>query len=425
MASLVVFGVALLTGGIANASGSVLLAFSSDHCGACQAMRPTLQKLEDAGVPIRHVNVNAESDLARRHGIRQVPTFIVLAGSTEMTRMVGAQSASKLYQALSMKAAGPRIDTGASFPEGQQSLSDPQTRLASNNRGTIPPASRSELMPSISLAQAVERARAATVRLRVHDGRGFGVGTGTIIDRHGPEALVLTCGHLFRETKLQSRIEVDLFIGGQVKTVAGQVVDYDSEERDIALVVIQPGVEIAAVPLLPATETPQSGEAVFSFGCDHGDDPTRRDTRLTGVNKYDQHRQASNLEIAGAPVDGRSGGGLFDGRGRLIGVCNAADYKGDVGIYTGPGSVQWQLDRVQLSHLYQGRSQDQMQPNTNPPQTRVASLGSNPISQPGRAAPEVTVIIRDPSRPGTQRVMTLPNPTAELMNMIGQQAVVN
>ena len=61
------------------------------------------------------------------------------------------------------------------------------------------------------LADAVERARAATVRLRVHDGHGYGAGTGTIIDTHGEEALVLTCGHLFRETDGKGKIEVDLF----------------------------------------------------------------------------------------------------------------------------------------------------------------------------------------------------------------------
>ena len=89
----------------------------------------------------------------------------------------------------------------------------------------------------------------------------------------------------------------------------------------------------------PPTQQVQNGQTAFSFGCDRGDDPSRRDTRITGINKYNQHLGVSNLEIAGAPIDGRSGGGLFDESGRLIGVCNAADYKGDVGIYAGPGSI--------------------------------------------------------------------------------------
>jgi hypothetical protein len=191
-------------------------------------------------------------------------------------------------------------------------------------------------------------------------------------------------------------------------------------------------------------ERVRAGQTAFSFGCDRGADPSRRDTRITGVDKYDQHLGVSNLEIAGAPIDGRSGGGLFDETGRLIGVCNAADYEGDVGIYAGPGSVQWQLDKAGLSAIYK-RAGD--------PQTRLASLqsgntgfdlssrvesvgpqasrGASGIAQtalvpPGAAVTtdhEVIVIVRDRSNPTVPtQVMTLNQPSADLMQMIQQQA---
>ena len=255
---------------------------------------------------------------------------------------------------------------------------------------------------------------------------------------------MLTCGHLFRENKGQGKVEVDLFVRGQVKTVLGKVIDYDADNRDIALVAIRPGFPMQPVPLLSKGMPLQTGRPVFSFGCDRGDDPSRRDTRITGVDKYNTHLGASNIEIAGAPIDGRSGGGLFDDQGRLIGVCNAADYKGDVGIYTGPGSIQWQLDRVNLSNLYQpaqsqfvGNTQPSSQPN---PAERIASLpgrsnrGSvvqaaniEPI-RPTTAAHsqsrhEVIVIVRDPNNPnGQSKVMTVHQPTADLMQMIEQQS---
>ena len=427
------FLLAVATGVDASAATNMLVAFSSDRCGHCQAMKPTLRQLENEDVPIRHVNVTAEPDFARRHGIRQTPTFVVLSAGRELTRLVGAQSVEKLRNALAIDPTGTPLHTGADFHR-QSILNTPQNRLAGARiaAGSQP---ISEAMPSVSMADAVQRARAATVRLRVHDGRGFGVGTGTIIDRHGDEALVLTCGHLFRETKLQSKVEVDLFVGGQVQTVPGQVIDYDADNRDIALVVIRPGFEIAPVAILNHRVKPQAGQTVFSFGCDHGDDPSRRDTRITGVNKYNQHIGASNIEIAGAPVDGRSGGGLFDSAGRLVGVCNAADYKGDVGIYTGPGSVKWQLDRVQLSHLYQSDSHPvspipAMQDQFGQPQTRLASLEFN---GPQNHAPaqsqtndfaggQMTVIIRDPNAPGGQRVINVQQPTAELMELINRHA---
>lgn len=445
---------ALMLGDV-SASDAILIDFSSAHCGACRTMDPVISELERQGVPVRHVDVDAERTMAVRYGIRQTPTFVVVSSGKEVTRLVGAQSFEKLRRALDINPAGPLIPTGADMRNRRTpaaSLSPNRLQGVGNQNVSLAAAPRnnrlqtSEAMPSVSLATAVERAQAATVRLKVHDGNGhgYGAGTGTIIDTHGDEALVLTCGHLFRENKGQGKVEVDLFVRGQVKTVLGKVVDYDADNRDIALVAIRPGFAMQPVPLLSKGMPLQTGRPVFSFGCDRGDDPSRRDTRITGVDKYNTHLGASNIEIAGAPIDGRSGGGLFDDQGRLIGVCNAADYKGDVGIYTGPGSIQWQLDRVNLSNLYQpaqsqfvGNTQPSSQPN---PAERIASLpgrsnrGSvvqaaniEPI-RPTTAAHsqsrhEVIVIVRDPNNPnGQSKVMTVHQPTADLMQMIEQQS---
>ena len=398
-------------------------------------------------MPVRHVDVAAEPDLARRFGIRSTPTFVVVSSGKEVTRLVGTHTLAELRAAIAIDPSGPLILTGAK-PRPLNDFQAPQTRLApvhgaasgqqtftSVASAPAPRAPLSEPMPSLSRADAVERAEAATVRLRVHDGHGYGSGTGTIIDTHGEEALVLTCGHLFRETKGQGKIEVDLFVGGQVQTVLGQVIDYDAENRDIALVAIRPGFQVQPVQIIAAEDRVRNGQTAFSFGCDRGADPSRRDTRITGIDKYNQHLGVSNLEIAGAPIDGRSGGGLFDDRGRLMGVCNAADYKGDVGIYAGPGTIQWQLDRVDMAHLYQTPS------NAGQPANRIASLPGqtdlvapvSAISPDATALPsqqsfpvhdqEVIIILRDRNQPGSaSRVMTLENPTPELMQMIQRQA---
>lgn len=410
-----------------QAGSAVLIAFESDHCGHCTAMQPILRSMSNQGTPIRVVSVDREPDFAKRHGVRQVPTFIVWSSGKELTRLVGSQTSESLYRALSLENGGPLVHTDA-LVSPNSILNAPETRLAPMaNRVRESGGDRvgSEAFPNRTIADSIEKARAATVRLKVHDGRGFGVGTGTIIDRHGSEALVLTCGHLFRETKLEARIDVDLFIAGQIRTVPGKVIDYDADQRDIALVVIQPGIDIEPIPVLPGNEKPQSGQAVFSFGCDHGDDPSRRDTRLTGINKYNQHVGASNLEIAGAPVDGRSGGGLFDEAGRLIGVCNAADYKGDVGIYTGPGSVYWQLDRVQLARLYQ-RGSANVPPSQPRPSAVPVSNQPGPRDQPTRDQPTlrqpIVVFIPDASVPEGRRVLELIDPSPELMRLIERQA---
>ncbi|MGV3484602.1 MAG: trypsin-like peptidase domain-containing protein [Planctomycetaceae bacterium] len=445
---------------LAIAGNAVLIEFSSSRCLPCQQMQPVLSELSQSGVAIRTVDVTREPELTQRYGVQQTPTFVVISGGKELTRLVGKQTADQLRTALAINPSGPWTDT-ASKPADVA----PRTRLAPLPTSLVPPAAttspaspaslQGEPMPSLSLADAIQRAQAATVRLRVFDGNGFGAGTGTIIDVHGEEALVLTCGHLFRDTKGQGRIEVDLFVSGETKTVEAQLIDYDADVRDIALVAIRPGFAVQPVKIVGTDKLPVSGEAAFSFGCDRGADPTRRDTRVTGVNKYNQDKGASNLEIAGAPIDGRSGGGLFNSQGQLIGVCNAADYEGDVGIYTGPGSVHWQLDRVQLSKLYQPGNGDAAQPtpsqNIAAPASlpdsmlagnqaiamteesrpeRFASLGG-PLSSATAAGgslslsdeSEVIVIVRDKANPtAATRVMTLAQPSPELMHMLESQA---
>ena len=205
--------------------------------------------------------------------------------------------------------------------------------------------------PATALARA---ALAATVRLRVEDvdGQpGQSIATGTIIDTHGDEALVLTCGHVFRESGGKGRIWVDLFAPGAGQPVAGELIDFDLY-RDIAVVAIRPGMKVAPVAVATAAQSIAVGQPVFSIGCNHGDKPTVVSSSVTGIQRYDG---PPNIVVAGAPVDGRSGGGLFSSDGRLIGVCNAADFADDEGIYAALGSVHWQLDQIGQARIYGGR----------------------------------------------------------------------
>lgn len=431
--------------GMAHGGDAVLVEFVSPACGPCQTMAPVIRQLTAAGVAVRSVDVSREPELVRRYGIRETPTFVVISGGKELTRLIGVQTVQQLAAALAINTSGPLVDTAATATEV------PETRLAP--LPTIPLGAEQAVAtgaqatgansqvgydfaspsgPEAPESESIRRALAATVRLRVHDGKGHGVGTGTVIDTHGDEALVLTCGHLFRDTEGKGRIEVDVFENGQPRTVEGQLIDYDADDRDIALVSIRPGFPIQPVPVIREGRLPEVGSGVFSFGCDRGDLPSRRDTRITGVNKYNQDKGASNLEIAGAPIDGRSGGGLFDSQGCLVGVCNAADYKGDIGIYAGPGAVQWQLDRVQLSRLYQGGGaavaatpSNSVQPlgfatPANAPAAGAAVRRADDPSLPaGDSGQEMIIILRDRANPHvSSRVMTLTQPSAELLRTL-------
>lgn len=443
---------ALLLSAVAAAPGdAVLVEFSSQQCPPCRAMQPVVAQLEQAGVPVRRVDVQQEPALVSRFGVRQTPTFVVLKSGVEQTRLVGAQSYQQLWSSLT--ADDTQLTPTGSVVPATSTADAPPMRLAPYRQPAAEGAaaandtangSAGEPMPSMSMAMAVERAEAATVRLRVHDDQGYGAGTGTIIDMHGEEALVLTCGHLFRDTGGQGRIEVDVFHGGQVHTVAGQVIDFDAKDRDIALVVIKPGLPVQPVPVIQTGQTVRPGQTAFSFGCDRGNDPSRRDTRITGVNKYNQHIGASNLEIDGAPIDGRSGGGLFDESGRLIGVCNAADYDADVGIYAGPGAIGWQLDRVDLARLHKEdpyadvAAAPAAPPAAGPADSALALASADPgtdaaastrpwpipsTTASGNAAgpvddAEVIVIVR---QGGQSRMVTFDTPPAELQRLLEAQ----
>jgi hypothetical protein len=187
-----------------------------------------------------------------------------------------------------------------------------------------------------------------TVRIRVDDPQGQSYGTGTIVDVRGGEALVLTCGHLFRESQGKGQIQVELFHQGAPRGIPGRLIGYDLE-RDLGLLAIRPGVPITAARIADASRIPQQGQQVIALGCPNGQVPQARPARVTAVDRY---QGPPNIEVAGMPVEGCSGGGLFNQAGDLIGVCFAADASENAGLYSGLASIHAELDRLGLQAVY-------------------------------------------------------------------------
>jgi S1-C subfamily serine protease len=174
---------------------------------------------------------------------------------------------------------------------------------------------------------------AATVRLKVEDPEGISYATGTVIHSRPGEALVLTCGHVFRDALGKGVITAEFgFDTGAIKTAPGQLIHYDAKARDIGLVAIQTQGTLTPIDVAAADATVARGDRSFSIGCDHGEPPTIRHTAIKNRARYDGEIK---YDIYGRPVDGRSGGGLFTEDGQLIGVCNAAAVEVDEGIYSG------------------------------------------------------------------------------------------
>ena len=84
---------------------ATLLQFSSAFCAPCRAARRTLGEVATAVPGVRHVEVDAESDLelVRRLGIMRTPTTLVLdARGREVTRASGAPTKDQVLTALAL-----------------------------------------------------------------------------------------------------------------------------------------------------------------------------------------------------------------------------------------------------------------------------------------------------------------------------------
>lgn len=341
-------------------SQPVLLDFYAPWCGPCRAMEPTIRRMAADGYPVRMVNVDQESALAQQFRVDSVPTYVLVVAGREAARAVGTASYGQLTGMFA--AAKPATATPPTVPP----TGDRQTPAML--------ASSSASLPASSPARGGEdprpRAMAATVRLCIEDAGGRSFGTGTIIDAYQGEALVMTCGHLFRESQGRGSMWVEVFPSGAPNPVRGEVLSllmYDLEQ-DVALLAIRANCPITSAPVAPADYQPRPGDRVFSIGCDQGAAPSLRESQVTALNKYKGH---PNIESAGQPVIGRSGGGLFSADGYLIGICNLADPQDNEGIYAALPLLHANLDKIGQSRIYQ----------------RNAALNAVAQAAPGQALP--------------------------------------
>ena len=120
---------------------------------------------------------------------------------------------------------------------------DDPARLVTGTVDTVAPVGAA-VPAETSAAESYENFLSATVRLRVEESKGQAYATGTIIDAREGQALVITCGHLFRESQGKGPLTVEIFerVPGGVRPagqVPAQLIGYDLD-RDVALVGIWP-----------------------------------------------------------------------------------------------------------------------------------------------------------------------------------------
>ncbi|HMP80448.1 MAG TPA: trypsin-like peptidase domain-containing protein [Pirellulaceae bacterium] len=424
--------------------------FTKSNCPPCVRMAPGIDELIRQGLPVTKIDVQVQPEWARQFQVSQTPTIVVVDGNRIVARHEGLLDTAQLQnltrpffptaptkQTLAGEVDLRPIHRPVDYPEPSVG----NTRLGSTvHQGTREPANEIE-----------RRAMAATVRLRMERDHDLSYATGTIIHAHQSEALVLTCGHLFRDSAGQGRLTAEIgWLGGQVQAVPATLLNYNAENRDVALVIIRADAPLIAVPLAPANRAVETRTAVFSIGCDRGDAPTIRRSAIKNIATYDG---ATKYDIMGRPVVGRSGGGLFNAEGELIGVCNAAAVDVDEGIYSALENIYWQISQSRLTHLFQARpteiaqASSAPQGNSAPPITLAAAqaapegrslptirpafsaneaqrghgLDSNPMrsqSDTGSVPWEAIIVLRNPANPSETRTFTVQNPDPSLLSSL-------
>ncbi len=372
----------------------ILYDFTANWCAPCRRMKPIVTRMEQQGLPIRQVDVDREPALAKKYGISSIPAFVLVIDGKVVQRVVGMTSESQLRNMIakippvqqseviakntSPHASQPTAPTTSPAPRRPL----PVTHELSPKQQDGPPA---HLRPEAMIAAAVPSgpkakpgsgdliARAkfdfeeepvaknagdisgkllnGCVRIRVQDKEGVNFGSGTVIASKTGNTLILTCGHIFRNLDDKSKIEVDVFSHSRLNrraTFVGKVLHFNLE-ADVGLLSIPTDRALHILPVAGLNTPIKPGQMVSSVGCGGGENPSRQIHRITALNRY---LGPDNIECTGVPVQGRSGGGLYDEEGRTIGVCIAADPEEKRGLYAGLVAIHQLLDQAELSALY-------------------------------------------------------------------------
>lgn len=404
---------------------TVLLDFTATWCGPCQQMSPIVDRLADQGYPVRKVDVDRERAVAERFGITAMPTFVLLVNGREVMRQAGATSEAQLRRMVQQipewerelaaqsrrrqpetkvadAGSGIAVDLGHSQPKMNDAIAlipttpkpvvekskprfglplfqrqkDKEQDKLANEAPVFRGQSRdSERTPAITANNIF----LASVRLRVKDQTGMNFGSGTILCVRGGEAIILTCGHIFRHVDKNGVVEVDVFDEDRKPEMyVGKVIKFDPA-ADVGLVSIKTDAALATVSLASLDRPLETGVKVVSIGCGGGELPSKEELAVTAINRYDG---PDNIECTGMPIQGRSGGGLFRGN-EVVGVCIAADRDQHRGVYAALKPVYALIEAAGYNHI--------LSPASNVEDNSLVKLSpasGTPKSQPLPSAPD-------------------------------------
>lgn len=73
-----------------------LIYFSAVWCQPCRMLSPIMEELQSEGYNVQKVDVDANTELPQKYGVRNIPTVILTINGEEVARKVGA-SPKKTY----------------------------------------------------------------------------------------------------------------------------------------------------------------------------------------------------------------------------------------------------------------------------------------------------------------------------------------
>ncbi|MEZ5944625.1 MAG: trypsin-like peptidase domain-containing protein [Planctomycetaceae bacterium] len=475
---LILSAVALPSKSQASEPRGAVYKFGAVWCGPCQQVAPVVDRLKREGLPIHSIDIDEQKALASQFRIQRVPTFVLVVDGKEVDRVTGLMTEGEIRAMAARVPAAPvepapvvtttphagvNSDTSlgpaaplprpSDHPVQEEPVAEPAPPEPSglarffgrgNNsapstpdvRGTDSQLGESAAPPAtgpFAPATASNTPMDASIRIRVKNGDNMNLGSGTVISSRPGYTVIATCAHIFRNYTATGKIEVDVFQNGQT-TLYLATLEKFNEQADVGLISIPTDTPIPSVKVGSPNAAPEEGEAVACVGCSGGETPTREQLRVTSINRYEGPH---NIECTGVPVQGRSGGGLFNQDGALVGICIAADKDGQRGLYSGLFAVHALLDECNLTALYQPPTPPPAAAPAFPAESQpnpgmLANHDSNPFAndsapsttstQPVDVAAngaEVVVIIRDNNQPGGQdRIVIIHEATPTFMKYL-------
>jgi S1-C subfamily serine protease len=264
--------------------------FTADYCQPCRSLRPSLSRLQ-RDYDVRKIDTSRDRATCRKYDITSIPQIVFLDDGVEIDRIQGASS------------------------DWQRRCED---RLSGRNNW---------------------RPIRSCVRLRAPRG----VGSGVILSSVPGRTVIATAKHMVSDSA--QPINVDVFRDGKTRTYQATTATV-SNTSDIALLVVVSNTH-PLPSVIAGDATPAVGDGCWSVGCSGGRGVSVMRCRITSLDGGD-------IFASEYPPQGRSGGGLFNSRFELIGICSAQNKSRNDGWYVSASKLRRLLEEWEPAQYRSG-----------------------------------------------------------------------